>query len=87
MEANGMTMGDFVALEKVGNRHRGVANTGLALGAVALGVGLVGLWGVNAASQARSRAAENANAATQQLSRFRSQPFTHNAAWYGACQP
>ena len=65
MEANGMTMGDFVALEKVGNRHRGVANSALGLGIAGLAVGLVGLWGVNAASQARSRAAENANAATQ----------------------
>lgn len=60
-----MTLGDFAAMEKIGNRHRGVASTGLALGAVALGVGLVGLWGVNSASQARSRAAENTINSTQ----------------------
>lgn len=62
MEANGMTLADFAALEKMGNRHRGTAVTGLALGAVALGIGVIGTvavgWGVNAASKARSRSAE-----------------------------
>ena len=62
MEANGMTLADYAALEKMGNRHRGAAVTGLALGAVALGVGVIGTiavgWGVNAASKARSRSAE-----------------------------
>ena len=65
MEANGMTFSDLAALEKVGNRHRGVANSALGLGIAGLAVGLVGLWGVNAASQARSRAAENAINSTQ----------------------
>ena len=67
MDANGMTLADFAALEKMGNRHRGAAITGLALGAVALGVGVIGTvavgWGVNAASKARSRAVEQLNAA------------------------
>lgn len=58
----GMTLSDFAALEKMGNRHRGTAVTGLALGAVALGIGVIGTvavgWGVNAASKARSRSAE-----------------------------
>lgn len=62
MEANGMTLADYATLEKMGNRHRGAAVTGLALGAVALGVGVIGTiavgWGVNAASKARSRSAE-----------------------------
>ena len=57
-----MTLSDFAALEKMGNRHRGTAVTGLALGAVALGIGVIGTvavgWGVNAASKARSRSAE-----------------------------
>lgn len=58
MEANGMTLSDFAALEKMGNRHRGVANTALGLGIAGLAVALVGAWGVNAISAARSRAAE-----------------------------
>ena len=64
----GMTLSDFAALEKMGNRHRGAAVTGLALGAVALGIGVIGTvavgWGVNAASKARSRAAEKLSDAT-----------------------
>lgn len=56
----GMTLSDFAALEKIGNRHRGIAATGLGIGIGALALGLAGLWGVNAASQARSRAAEAA---------------------------
>ena len=67
MEANGMTLSDFAALEKMGNRHRGVANTALGLGVAGLAVGLIGTvavgWGLNAASKARSRAAENLSAA------------------------
>jgi Zn-dependent alcohol dehydrogenase len=59
----GMTLSDFAALEKMGNRHRGVANTALGLGIAGLAVALVGAWGVNAISAARSRAAENISAA------------------------
>lgn len=60
-------MSDFLTLEKVGNRQRGVANTALGLGIAGLAVGLVGTfavgWGLNIASKARSRAAENLSAA------------------------
>lgn len=64
---SGMTMSDYLTLEKVGNRNRGVANTalglGIGLGAAAL-VGVVAVgWGLNSASKARSRAAENLAAA------------------------
>ena len=58
-----MTLADFAALEKMGNRHRGVANTALGLGIAGLAVGLVGVWGMNKVSEARSRAAENISAA------------------------
>ena len=60
---NGMTYSDFAAFEKMGNRHRGVANTALGLGIAGLAVGLVGVWGMNKVSEARSRAAENISAA------------------------
>ena len=63
MEATGMTLADFAALEKMGNRHRGVANTALGLGIAGLAVGLVGAWGLNKISESRSRAAENIAAA------------------------
>ena len=53
-----MTMSDYLTLEKVGNRHRGVANTALGLGIAGLAVGLVGAWGLNKISESRSRAAE-----------------------------
>lgn len=56
-------MADFAALEKIGNRHRGVANTALGLGIAGLAVGLVGAWGLNKVSESRSRAAENIAAA------------------------
>lgn len=59
----GMTLSDFAALEKMGNRHRGVANTALGLGIAGLAVGLIGVWGMNKVSEARSRAAENISAA------------------------
>lgn len=67
--AEGMTLSDYMTLEKVGNRHRGVANTalglGVGLGAAALVGGIAMAWGVNAASKSRSRAAEKlAEAAT-----------------------
>ena len=63
MEANGMTLADFAALEKMGNRHRGVANTALGLGIAGLAVALVGAWGMDKVSESRSRAAENLSAA------------------------
>ena len=51
-----------MTLEKVGNRHRGVANTALGLGIGLGSAALVGVlataWGLNAASKARSRSAE-----------------------------
>ena len=56
--AEGMSMNDYLVFEKVGNRHRGMSSTALGLGIAGLAVGLVGLWGVNSASQARSRSAE-----------------------------
>jgi hypothetical protein len=59
----GMSMNDYLVLEKVGNRHRGVANTALGLGIAGLAVGLVGAWGLNKISESRSRAAENIAAA------------------------
>lgn len=65
--AEGMTMSDYMTLEKVGNRQRGVANTALGLGIAGLAAALVGVvavgWGVNAASKARSRSAEQMAAA------------------------
>ena len=64
---NGMTLSDYMTLEKVGNRHRGVSSTALGLGIAGLATALVGVvavgWGVNAASKSRSRAAENIAAA------------------------
>ena len=56
--AEGMTMSDYMTLEKVGNRQRGVANTALGLGIAGLAVGLIGAWGLNKISESRSRAAE-----------------------------
>lgn len=48
------------------HRGHGAATTGVALGASALGVAVIGAlaigWGVNQASKARARAAENASA-------------------------
>lgn len=44
MEANGMTLADFVTLEKVGNRHRGISGTALGFGVGALALGIAGLW-------------------------------------------
>lgn len=65
--AEGMSMNDYLVLEKVGNRNKGVANTalglGIGLGAAALVASVAVGWGVNSASKARSRAAENLAAA------------------------
>lgn len=55
-------MNDYLVLEKVGNRNKGVANTALGLGIGLGSAALVGVlataWGLNSASKARSRAAE-----------------------------
>ena len=60
--AEGMTMNDYLVLEKVGNRQRGVSSTALGLGIAGLATALVGVvavgWGMNAASKSRYRAAE-----------------------------
>lgn len=95
MEANGMTLADYAALEKMGNRHRGAAVTGLALGAVALGVGVIGTiavgWGVNAASKARSRSAEKlsdaAFARQNDLLTLIAAERNSRENWQGANQP
>jgi len=64
-----MSMSDYLTLEKVGNRNKGVSNTALGLGIAGLAVAVTGIvavgWGVNAASKARSRAAENLASANQ----------------------
>lgn len=91
----GMTLSDFAALEKMGNRHRGAAVTGLALGAVALGIGVIGTvavgWGVNAASKARSRAAEQLAASqalrTNDLMSLVASERASRENWQGANQP
>lgn len=58
----GMSMNDYLVLEKVGNRNHGMSSTALGLSVAGLAAGLVGVvavgWGVNAASKARSRSAE-----------------------------
>lgn len=74
MEGNYLTSGDLALFENrrgwgYGDYYehrgcnRGAATTGVALGASALGVALIGTlaigWGVNQASKARARAAEN----------------------------
>ena len=74
MEGNYLTSGDLALFENrrgwgYGDYYghcgggRGTATTGVALGASALGVALIGTlaigWGVNQASKARARAAEN----------------------------
>ena len=58
MDEKGMSMSDYLVLEKVGNRQRGIAATGLGIGIGALALGIAGLWGLNAASQARAHSAE-----------------------------
>lgn len=91
MEANGMTLADFVTLEKVGNRHRGISGTALGFGVGALALGIAGLWGVNAASQARSRSAELTAAANSDaikaLAAIVGQERSSRENWQGANQP
>lgn len=91
MEANGMTLADFAALEKMGNRHRGISGTALGFGVGALALGIAGLWGVNAASQARSRSAELTAAANSDaikaLAAIVGQERISRENWQGANQP
>ena len=91
MEANGMTLADFSALEKMGNRHRGISGTALGFGVGALALGIAGLWGVNAASKARSRSAELTAAANSDaikaLAAIVGQERSSRENWQGANQP
>jgi len=91
MEANGMTFADYSALEKIGNRYRGTAVTGLTLGAVALGVGVIGAWGLNKISESRSRGAEQVAAAQalriNDLSDLVARERISRENWQGANQP
>ena len=91
MEANGMTLAEFATLEKVGNRHRGISGTALGFGVGALALGIAGLWGVNAASKARSRSAELTAAANSDaikaLAAIVGQERSSRENWQGANQP
>lgn len=59
----GYGYGDGYGYGHCGRGHYGAATTGVALGASALGAAVIGIiavgWGLNQASRARSRAAEN----------------------------
>ena len=87
----GMTLADFAALEKMGNRHRGVANTALGLGIAGLAVGIVGVWGLNKISESRSRAAEQIAASqalrTNDLYSLIATERASRETWQGANQP
>lgn len=91
----GLTLSDFAALEKMGNRHRGVANTALGLGIAGLATAIVGVvavgWGVNAASKSRSRAAEQIAAAqalrTNDLMSLVATERSSREAWQSRNQP
>lgn len=86
-----MTFADYSVLEKVGNRYRGVSTTGLTLGAVALGIGAIGIWGVNKVSEARSRGAEQVAAAQalriNDLTDLVARERISRENWQGANQP
>lgn len=91
----GMTLSDYMTLEKVGNRQRGVASTALGLGIAGLAAALVGVvavgWGVNAASKARSRSAEqmaaaNANRTSDLLTLIATERGSREA-WQNRNQP
>ena len=86
-----MTLADFAALEKMGNRHRGISGTALGFGVGALALGIAGLWGVNAASQARSRSAEKlsdtAFARQNDLLTLIAAERNSRENWQGANQP
>lgn len=85
-----MTLADFATLEKVGNRHRGISGTALGFGVGALALGIAGLWGVNAASKARSRSAELTAAANSDaikaLAAIVGQERSSRENWQGANQ-
>lgn len=93
--AEGMTLSDYMTLEKVGNRHRGVANTALGLGIGLGSAALVGVlataWGLNAASKARSRSAEKlaeaANYRTNDLYSLLATERGSREAWQSRNQP
>ena len=95
MEANGMTLSDYMTLEKVGNRNRGVANTALGLGVGFGAAALVGVfltaWGVNSVSKARSRSAEKlaeaANLRTNDVVSLLAAERTSREAWQERNQP
>ena len=95
METNGMSLSDYAVLEKLGNRHRGVANTALGLGIGLGSAALVGViataWGLNAASKSRYRAAEQVAAAqalrTNDLMSLVAAERNSRETWQGANQP
>ena len=93
--AEGLSMSDYMTLEKVGNRNKGVANTALGLGIAGLATALVGVvavgWGVNSASKSRSRAAEQMAAAnatrTSDLLTLLATERNSREAWQSRNQP
>lgn len=90
-----MSLSDYAVLEKLGNRHRGVANTALGLGIGLGSAALVGVlataWGLNAASKSRYRAAEQVAAAqalrTNDLMSLIAAERNSRETWQGANQP
>ena len=90
-----MTLSDYAVLEKVGNRHRGVASTALGLGIGLGSAALVGViataWGLNAASKSRYRAAEKIadynSLRTNDLYSLVATERASREAWQGANQP
>ena len=88
-------MSDYLTLEKVGNRNRGVANTALGLGVGLGAAALVGViataWGLNSASKARSRSAEKmaeaANYRTNDLYTLIATERGSREAWQSRNQP
>ena len=92
---SGMTLSDYMTLEKVGNRNRGVANTALGLGIGLGSAALVGVlltaWGVNSVSKARSRSAEKlaeaANYRTNDVISLLAAERNSREAWQTRNQP
>lgn len=90
-----MSLSDYMTLEKVGNRNRGVANTALGLGVGFGAAALVGViataWGLNAASKARSRSAEKlaeaANIRTNDVISLIAAERNSREAWQSQNQP
>jgi len=93
--AEGMSMSDYLTLEKVGNRHHGVASTALGLGIGLGSAALVGVfltaWGVNSVSKARSRSAEKlaeaANYRTNDVISLLAAERGSREAWQNRNQP